>query len=157
MSRRFPSRIIPTLDQTYTSTLAGYSIGYPRDWAVTPAAKAWTSGYNSEAYSDRLIGSGQTIFGSSMKLPAGTSFNTWFAAYDADRTKTTCGAASNNEDITIDGLIGRLDIHCPTKYLEAVIPTDGRVYVFTVFQPFTRPFFESFLATVHLTPAAATP
>jgi hypothetical protein len=73
------------------------------------------------------------------------------------RTKTTCGAPSNNEDITIDGLIGRLDIHCPTWYLEAVIPTGGRVYVFTMFQPFTRPLFESFLATAHLTPATATP
>ena len=92
-----------------------------------------------------------------MKLPAGTSFEDWFAAYDADRSVNTCGAPSNNEDVTVDTLIGHLDVHCAASYLEAVIPKGGRVYVFTMFQPFNRPLFEALLATVRLTPETATP
>ena len=145
--------VVPTLDQTYTSRLAGYSINHPGDWTVTEATKPWTTGYDTMSFSDR-IGGASTIYGTSMKLPAGTSFVTWFAAYDADRAKV-CAAASDNEDIVVDNVIGRLDVHCPTTYLEAVVPKDGRVYVFTMFQPFSRPLFASLLDTVRLTPETA--
>ena len=90
-----------------------------------------------------------------MKLPSGMSFDAWFAAYDADRTANTCGAPSRNEDITVGGAIGHLDVHCPTDYVEAVVSKGGRVYVFTMFEPFSRPLFESLLATVQLTPETA--
>ena len=148
--------VIPTLDRTYTSTLAGYSIDHPADWAVTPATKHWANGYNTMSYSDH-VGNGPSIDGTSMQLPDGMSFNAWFAAYDADRANTTCIVPSKNEDITVDGVIGRLDVHCPGSYLEAVIPKGGRVYVFTMWQPFTRQLFESLLETVRLTPETATP
>ena len=84
------------------------------------------------------------------------SFEDWFADYDADRVRGTCGAASLNEDVTVDGVVGKLDVHCPTMYLEAVIPKGGRAYVLTMFQPFNRPLFEAFLDTVRLTPETAT-
>lgn len=149
--------VIPTLDQTYASKLAGYSIDHPADWTVTPATKRWTSGYDTMTFSDR-IGLVSSIYGTSMKLPAGMSFDTWFAAYDADRVLgTSCGAPSRNEDITVDGVVGNLDVHCSTFYLEAVIPKGGRVYVFSMFHPFNRQLFESLLDTVRLTPGTATP
>lgn len=149
--------VIPVLDQTYTSKLAGYSINHPADWSVTPATKPWTTGYDTMTFSDQ-IGSDSRIYGTSMKLPAGMSFDTWFAAYDADRVLgTSCGAPSLNEDITVDGVVGHLDAHCPKFYMEAVIPKGGRVYVFTMFQPFNRQLFESLLDTVRLTPRTATP
>lgn len=146
--------VIPDLETTYTSSLAGYTIAHPADWAVTPATKAWTTGYETKAFSDH-IGSAPSIDATSMKLPAGTTFDAWFAGYDADRVKGTCGAPSNNESITIDGAVGRLDVHCPTAYLEAVVPKGGRVYVFTMFAPFDRPLFESLVGSVHLTPESA--
>jgi hypothetical protein len=145
---------LPVLDTTFTSSLAGYAIGHPAAWPVTPATKAWTSGYETKALSDH-IGTAPSIDGTSMKLPAGTTFDAWFAAYDADRAKGTCGAASNNEAITIDGAIGHLDVHCPSTYLEAVVSKGGRVYVFTMFRPFNRPLFETLVGSVHLMPASA--
>ena len=149
--------LIPTLDQTFVSPLAGYSIGHPADWGVAPATTTWTTGHQTASFSDR-IGTSPSLYGTSTKLPAGMSFNTWFADYDRDRANTTCSPEpSHNEDITIDGLIGRLDIHCQESYLEAVIPKGGRVYVFTMFQPFTRPLFERLLETVRLTPETAKP
>jgi hypothetical protein len=91
-----------------------------------------------------------------MKLPAGMSFETWYAAYAADRTLgTSCGAPARDEDITVDGIVGHLDVHCAASYLEAVVSKGGRVYVLTMFTPYTRPLFESLLATVRLTPASA--
>jgi hypothetical protein len=149
--------IIPPLERTYTSALSGYSIKYPSAWAVTPATQPWTGGYYTEHYSD-LIGDGfATFYGASMKLPAGMPFETWFAAYDADRTRTNCANPTGNEDVTVDGVVGHLDVHCPNEYLEAVIPKGGRVYVLTMFQPFNRPLFEALLGTVRLTPETATP
>jgi hypothetical protein len=55
----------------------------------------------------------------------------------------------------VDGIVGHLDVHCSSHYLEAVVSKGGRVYVLTMFSPFTRPLFESLLATVRLTPASA--
>jgi hypothetical protein len=149
--------VIPALDRTYISALSGYSVSYPSTWVATPAPGPWTTGYYTERYSD-VIGDGSAIFyGTSRKLPVGLSFENWFAAYDADRVKGTCGAPSLNEDVTVDGVVGHLDVHCPTSYLEAVIPKGGRVYVMTMFQPFNRPTFEALLGTVRLTPETATP
>jgi hypothetical protein len=145
---------VPALEKTFTSPRAGYSIGYPASWTATPATKAWTTGYETEAFSDH-IGTAPSIDGTSMKLPAGTTFDAWFAAYDADRVKGTCGGPSLNEEITIDGAVGHLDIHCPVVYIEAVVPKGGRVYVFTMFRPFNRPLFETLIGSVHLTPTTA--
>jgi len=142
------------LDKTYTSVLGGYSIDYPSDWSVKPAPGPWTSGYDTQTPSD-TIGNSPTIYGTSRKLPAGMSFVTWFAAYDAHRTASTCAATSFNDTITIDGALGYLDVHCSSHYLEAVVPKGGRAYVFTMFTPYTRPMFESFLATIRLDPASA--
>jgi hypothetical protein len=146
--------VLPTLDKTFTSPLAGYSIDHPSDWAVRPAPKAWTTGYDTSSVSDR-IGGATAIYGTSMNLPTGTSFATWYAAYDADRAKGTCGAAAMEEAVTVDGVAGRLDVHCPGFYIEAVVSKGGRVYVLTMYTPYSRPLFESLLGTVRLNPAAA--
>jgi hypothetical protein len=146
---------IPALDRTFMSPLGGYSIDHPATWAITLAPRAWTSGYETQSVSDQ-VGAGPTIYGTSTKLPVGMSFETWYADYAADRTRgTACGSPTRDEDITVDGTVGHLDVHCPTIYLEAVVSTGGRVYVLTMFMPFTRPLFESLLATVRLTPATA--
>ncbi len=148
--------VVPPLSETHTSALAGYTMNYPKGWTVTPAMKPWTAGYETRMFSDRISGDHSAFYGTSMKLPPGTSFETWFAAYDADRTSNTpCAAGSLNEEITIDGAEGRLDVHCMTHYLEAVVPKGDRVYVFTMFVPLTRALFESLLDTTRLTPETA--
>jgi len=50
---------------------------------------------------------------------------------------------------------GELDFHCPLGYVEAVVSTGGRAYVFDMTGPGQRPLFESFLATVTLMPESA--
>jgi hypothetical protein len=145
---------LPSLDRSYTSAIAGYAIDHPKDWTVTPSSKAWTSGYDTQSVSDK-IGTAPSIYATSTRLPAGTTFETWYAAYDADRAKGTCGTAAREENIAVDGVPGHLDIHCPTYYIEAVVSKGGRVYVMTMYTPYTRPLFESLLATVRLTPASA--
>ena len=62
----------------------------------------------------------------------------------------------NVDRATFDArVVGRLDAHCPDFYLEAVVPTSGRVYILTLYAPVTRPEFRAFLDTIHLTPATA--
>ena len=66
---KFP--VIPALERTYSSAIAGYSIDYPSAWAVTPATTPWTTGYDTMTYSD-WIGTGSTTFyGTSRTVPPG--------------------------------------------------------------------------------------
>jgi hypothetical protein len=149
-----PSPDLPALDTPFNSPFAGYSLRRPASWTVTPAPAAWKNGYDTESVSDR-IGQTPSFYGTSRKLPAGTTFETWFDAYDADRATGTCGAPSDNLDIAVEGLPGRLDVHCPENYIEAVVPKGGRVYVFTMYTPYTRDLFGLLLGSVRLTPETA--
>lgn len=149
--------VVPALDKTFTSPMDGYAIQYPSAWSVTPATKAWTTGYDTSdpALSD-TIGSKPSFVGTSTRLPRGSSFETWYASYDAARRSGTCGALPLEETVTVDEVVARLDVHCPTFYLEAVVSTGGRVYVLTMYAPASRPLFQAFLDTVRLEPASAT-
>lgn len=152
---------VPALTNRFTSAMGGYTVAYPSSWTVAPATKAWTTGYDTLSVSDAIgsgamtIGTDPVFYGASTKLPVGTSFETWFAGYDADRAHGTCGAPSQNEDLAVDGVLGHLDVHCPTSYLEFVVGKGGRAYVFTMYMPTSPPLLDSILATVALDPASA--
>jgi len=148
--------VIPALDGSFTSSVAGYSIRYPSAWTVIPATKPWTSGYDtSHAGISDTIGISPGFAGTSIALPKGTSFAAWYAAYDAFRAGGTCRAAPQSEPVTIDGVVGQLDVHCPADYVEAVVLAGGRAYVFTVYGSAQRPMLMSMLATVKLMPGTA--
>lgn len=146
---------LASLDQVYSSAIAGFSVNYPTDWSVMPATKPWRAGYEPDSTMWDTLGNKPSFTGTSTRLPTGMSFETWYAAYDAARGAGTCGAAALEEPVTVDRVVGRLDAHCPDFYLEAVVPTSGRVYILTLYAPVTRPEFRAFLDTIHLTPATA--
>ena len=145
----------PFLARGFISERFGFRLMAPEAWAVTRATKTWASGYTYEPAATDTFGSPQAFVANSTKIPAGMTFETWYAAFDAERRSGTCGAPASEETITVDGATGRLDVHCPTFYFEAVVPKGGRAYVYTVYAPVTRPVLEAILATVHLTPATA--
>jgi len=148
--------VIPALDGSFTSSIAGYSIRYPSAWTVVAATKPWTSGYDtSHAGISDTIGFSPGFAGTSIALPKGVSFATWYATYDASRAGGTCGAAPKTEPVTIDGIVGELDVHCPALYVEAVVLAGGRAYVFDLTGSAQRPLLLSMLATVKLTPGTA--
>ncbi len=57
--------------------------------------------------------------------------------------------------MTVDGVVGQLDIHCPANYTEAVVSKGGRACVLTIYGGGLRPLLLSMLATVRLTPETA--
>jgi hypothetical protein len=148
--------VIPDTEKTFTSPINGYSMARPGSWTATPATKAWSAGYDASdpALSDR-IGTTPLFTGTSTKIPTGMAFDDWYAAYDQERASGTCRAAAAAEPVSIDGAVGRLDLHCPTFYLEAVVPSGGRAYVFTLYAPASRPVFLTLLRGIDLTPATA--
>jgi len=154
----FPA--IPTFDKAFTSPLLGYSVKYPSGLAVTPAARPWTGGYSTSASMTDRYGGGIGYVATSTRIPAGMTFDQWYTGYDTSRYDTapqfgTCEPQQLEETVVVDGVQGRLDVHCPTYYFEAVVSSGGRAYVFTAYYPISRPAFEAFLATIHLTPTSA--
>ena len=148
----------PALDATLTSTMNGFSVRYARAWTTTPATKVWpVDDYNNydPALSD-VFGNDKRFMGGSTLMAPGETFEHWFAQYDAFRVATNCSNPSLEEPVTVDGLPGLLDRHCPTAYLEVVVAKGNRVYVFTTWQPDSL-LFSSMLDTVKLTPSTATP
>jgi hypothetical protein len=157
--------VIPALDKTFTSMVAGYSLTYPSSLGLTVASaqKAWTSGYDTSDDTIKDVFVGQSSFdGTSTKIPPGMTFDQWYAAFEAAVPSGTCGAPpSTPEVVLVDGVAGRLDTRCPASRLEVVVPDGGRAYVFTFHGrvnpsgPANRPFFSALLDTVRLTPATA--
>ena len=150
------SPAIPALDSTFTSTTNAFTVGYPRDRPVTRATLVWRVddyGNYDSALSD-LIGTDRRFLGSSTRLAPGESFEHWFAAYDATRLVPTCVAPAREEPVTIDGLDGVLDLHCPALYAEAVVNKGNRVWVFTTWHPEEMALFSTMLESIKLTPPA---
>jgi hypothetical protein len=146
---------IPALDTDFASSIAGYSVRHPSAWIAMPASKAWTSGYDASDPAISDVFGNRLFLGTSTKIPAGTTFDQWYAGYAAVRASGTCGSSAVEETVNVDGTSARLDLHCPTFYLEVVVPKGGRAYVFTLYSPVSRPIFEAFLATIRLTPTSA--
>ena len=145
---------VPDVDKPFTSPLNRYSVQYPSVWSAKPATARWTSGTDvSDPSVADTFGSQPSFTATSTTIPAGTTFDAWYTAYDASRRKGTCGAAASMEDVVIDGVRGHLDTHCPTFYYEAVVSKGGRAYVFTLYAPTpNRPLFDSLIRTIRLTP-----
>lgn len=154
-----PIGLTPTLDATFISTSNAFTVRYPRDRPVTPATRVWKVddyGNYDTALSD-VLGDDRQFMGSSTLLAPGETFDRWFAAYDSSRRAGTCGAPAREETLTIDGLGGVLDLHCPSSYLEAVVHRGDRVWVFTTWHPEEMALFSTMLDSVKVTRPTATP
>jgi hypothetical protein len=151
--------IIPDGEKSYTSTIEGYSINRPGNWSVIPATDPWTGAHDpsgkgvADPFADRL--GPNPLVARSTKLPTGMSFDDWYATYDQARYADACGHQASEEPINVDGVDGRLDVHCPELYLEAVVPSGGRAYTFTLWAPASRSVFMALLSRIDLTPETA--
>jgi len=107
-----PGPTVPSLTQTFTSSLHGYSIKYPADWSVRGSVRSLSE--NEVPWSDSeavdFISEGASgvldhgiIVGAQEVAPGTTS-----QAFAASTTLVICGAPSAEESIDIGGETGRL-------------------------------------------------
>ena len=172
---------LPSIDASgwfrYTSEKYGFSAGVPSSYSVTPATSFWvvpetatTSWTEWDTFHDPI---GATDFeGTSVRLPAGMTFDAWVAAYLGYRANPSappgdvCGDARNQPvlPITIDGHDASLRVGCDA--LEVLLADGDRVYTFggwyhvdkaSVLAP-TDPLrreLEAWFTTIKLDPASA--
>jgi hypothetical protein len=82
-------------------------------------------------------------------IPAGTSEDEWIAAYNkASSRPPACTEKIAWQPITVGGVAGRLDA---CEDAQAFVVRDGRIYVFSVWQPDHTALLEAFLSTVKFT------
>lgn len=167
-----------TADWTaFTSDRYGYTLSYPAistgmpgspgpaPTEVQPASRDWSLENDGEMFTtietaertfqatdlfvmgpnDNQIA--VTVFAA--PIPAGTSEDEWIASYyEASAVPPQCSALTSARPITVDGVAGRLDT-CSDA--QAFVFRDGRVYVFSVWQPDHEALLEAFLSTVKFT------
>ena len=91
--------------------------------------------------------------GASTEIPDGVSIDEWVDEYV---TLGGCGVPrSQQAEITIDGQSGRI-AECP-NHIEATVVAGGRLYVFILGpdRRDARAFFDTWIATIDLTPETA--
>jgi hypothetical protein len=159
----------PALTGSFTSPIGGYSIAYPEGARVIAATEVIAPGLHSwnpdQPWVDSILdpsGYGQWNIVSA-PIPVGTTAEEWLAD-DLDASLLTgsgfpkCGSTMTTEPITVDGVAGTIDTHCPTVYMDAIVISGRRAYMFflLVDNP-NLTWFRTMLATVQLDPAGAAP
>jgi hypothetical protein len=165
---------------TFTSPRYGYTAGVPRTFGVGPSTIFWV--IPESAFTDAAKDLIHSMMGdptwaaSSMRLPAGVTFDTWVADYlqrearvDPSMPQVCDQSTLPLNPITVDGRSALLKIGCGD--MEALLLVDGRVYSFWggntgmagsqgntptvgVLDQF-RAMFEAWLSTIKLDPASA--
>ena len=156
-----PAVVIPEMTQTYTSSINGFSIGYPDDATIDPATEVWDPRVNQVDYPQfDFIGSPTvgTIRGSSTAIPDGVTIDDWVdqsvVHYEPG---SSCGAArSELPEVTIDGQPGRITLDCPGE-IEANLVVGQRLYLFTLGSDASnaREIFDAWASTIDLRPEEA--
>jgi hypothetical protein len=160
--------------QSFISGRYGYRAAYPptstgmpgstgpAPTEVTPASRDWSIEKDGAMFTtidtfmqaaeatDLVVmgpdGSKIAITGFAAAVPAGMSEDDWIAAYNtAQNRPSRCTTAIDWRPITVDGAAGRLD---PCGDAQAFVFRDGRVYVFSIWQPDHVALLEAFLSTV---------
>jgi len=161
--------VFPALTETFTSTVNGYSIGYPAGQHISAATAPAPMGVHTwdgnAAYMDNFLDSFGTGFltATSAAIPAGTTANRWVADELAAHLLTgsafpDCAKAMTTEPIVVAGAAGVIDTHCASIDLGAIVTSSGRAYLIDLrADPPDRTWFLKVLATVHLTPGNAVP
>lgn len=153
-------RPAPPLNQSFASTLHGYSVSYPEGWTTEAATEAWTGTQPNfgDAPADFLYDPSLNdhLFVSIASRSIGDASAAGWAAEEI--TLFECTAS---EPTTVDGasgLIGSDDCNV------AAVTMDGRGYVFALYtsgdeawiaRTYNRAWFAGLLATVQLHPGDA--
>ena len=159
----------PALTETFTSTVNGYSIGYPTGQHITAATAPAPVGVHTwdgnAAYMDNFLDSVGTGFltATSAVIPTGTTPDRWVADELAAHLLTgsafpDCAKTMTTEPIVVDGAAGVIDTHCASIDLGAIVTSGGRAYLIDLrADPPDRTWFLKVLATVRLMPGNAAP
>jgi hypothetical protein len=151
--------VAPALTQTFTSSIYGLSVSYPREWSVMPATTPWVNdpgGYR-EAQGDLLYDPNRdNLF---LKLASqqlgDLSFEQWSALVFDGR-----GCTGARAPVTIDGVQGLVDASCYT----ALVQGGNRGYLILAHWDYNlvelrsvswEAWLQDVLATVHLQPEKA--
>ena len=160
----------PGLTATFVSPTYGYSFGYFR--GLAPATERWDpvpGQFEDNQVDDRFdgveTGLGAYLGAASTPIPAGVSVDDWVDTIDLKLTSASALSDSawercsvprrQQEEVTIDGRPGRV-LECPPQTMATVV-AGGRLYLFVLlrYEPDARAFFDSWLATIDLTPETA--
>ena len=159
---------IPALTQTFTSPRAGYSVGYPAGWQVAGATAPWRYGRAipwGDPALDIIQGGDLRFAAASQPLGPDQADTAWYRANcatsgildcttaPADWIPTTIGGKPGYIDV--DGESGAGGIAAGGRRFDAVVVDRGRGYEFMLGGRVDRTVFESFLASISLTPDEA--
>jgi len=152
----------PGLTTTFVSPTNGFSFGYIDRGGLEPARVLWDpvtqprpdfSGVHDGPFDGVETGLGAYFKAASVAIPDGVSIDAWVDEYV---TPIGCAPRSQQAEITIDGHSGRI-AECPNE-IAATVVASGRLYLFMLLhdnRPDAREFFDTWVATIHLTPQDA--
>ena len=156
----------------FRSERYGYRDAAPAGWQVNPATKFWIVPEGPDTTKDEwdeLVDpvSGMRFWSSSIRLPAGVTFEAWAAAYHNGQVDASAPAACDptkqvSTPVTIDDTEGVLRVGC--RDVESLVVKGGLVYSFAGVEAFNdtpgvtdgfRALYDAFLTTIVLDPASA--
>ena len=162
---------VPEIAETFTSSIHGYSVGYPARWNATSAYVPWwpptwkqqQTESDDTAFFDFLSSPlGSTAFrAASATAPDGVSIDDWVDEFMTFSDEAGCAPARTTQPtIVIDGHEGRVRASCGE--VEATVAVERRVYLFTLYGTDAetratelRDVFDALAATIDLRPEDA--
>ena len=162
----------PALTTTFDSPTYGYSMGFFDRGGLAPATERWDpvpgqieDNQFDERFDGVETGLGAYFGAASTPIPTGVSVDDWVDSIDLKNSSDSLVPVSaweqcyvprrHQEAITIDGRPGRV-LECAAETVATVV-AGGRLYLFTLLRGDTdaRAYFDSWVATIDLTPATA--
>jgi hypothetical protein len=160
-----PSGTFPSLTQTFTSPLGGFSIGYPAGQLVDPATETADAALRASSPDDPWADNILDVLGTGLvtiwSVPLDETPEQRIADELADSMLNgsglpVCGPTMTTVPVVIDGIEGIIDTHCAGASLDAMVITGGREYVISLQRdPPSMDWFLEILASVQLQPENA--
>jgi hypothetical protein len=153
-----PSSLTSRFTESYTSTMHGFSISYPKGWIVQPATDVWTTGIpgGESTSADNLNPGNSSLYVAVASQPlGGKDFDQWALDLAAHSDwGDTC--APTTEGVTIGGVLGLLAIHCPDDAVQSAFVSVGTgAWMFVGYRLPDVSYFKAILSTVRLHPGSA--
>jgi hypothetical protein len=160
---------IPALTTAFVSATNGFSEMRTARSGVTPATASWTPPQPLKDahlkpgpfYDIVETGYSAAFNGTSTEIPDGVPLDEWIdqSVASAASTTTCMLPRTRQAEITIDGQPARVSEGCAGQFVATVV-AGGRLYVFELVHGWdneadARAFFDSWLATIRLTPETA--
>jgi len=145
----------PTLTESYTSPIHGYTVSYPAGWTVREATESWTTEipFQASAFADVIATADNRFLAVASQPLAGRNSDAWYDQITSDSGwGDTCEPTS--EPVTIDGESGVSVTHCDGTQT-ALVAVANRGYLIVLYGIEEPETFMEILATMQLDPASA--